>query len=97
MKHPPQLLLVPPRSCEQRPPLPPQRLRDKGPMVRATAARGIVRLMDCGDDGSYSDCDVMTIMMSMLGSDTSKDVRLSIVSYVPVCERSLGPIILRSR
>ncbi|KAI5886925.1 uncharacterized protein SCHCODRAFT_0237707 [Schizophyllum commune H4-8] len=83
-----------------------ERLADKDRVVRARAAallykhmaaEGEARLIDAEDGGRLIDAEDEALLIEAMACDPAVDVRLVVVSYIPITENTVPHLLLRSR
>lgn len=63
---------------------------DAKPAARAVAVRALARLSDPGEAGDFSTCPVTALLVDLVRTDSSRDVRKASLASLPPCAFALG-------
>ncbi|KAK9813545.1 hypothetical protein WJX73_006201 [Symbiochloris irregularis] len=74
-----------------------ERLRDKQAPVRVQAISALCRLADPGEDGDFAEDAITEGLIGLLNSEKNKDVRIAVISSLPVSAAALETTIARTR
>ena len=74
-----------------------ERLRDNTPAVRAQAARALSRLQDGGEDADFSNSEITTAFIELIGGEKNKDARKAILGALAISDHTISVVVERTR